>query len=106
ELAVDVYVQPGLPELGANGELVVYRVAQEALTNVARHAGATRARVRLERVNGGTRLEVCDDGRGFSADALEGGGVLGMRERAVLVGGALRLGRSELGGARVTLDLA
>jgi two-component system sensor histidine kinase UhpB len=99
-LDVAVHVQPGL-ELGADTELVVYRVAQEALTNVARHAGARRAEVRL----GGSRLDVDDDGHGFPADRAEGGGVRGMRERAVLIGATLRITSSPLGGARVTLEL-
>ena len=92
-LDVDVHVQPGLPQLGGDAELVLYRVAQEALTNVARHAGARRAEVRLELAGGRPRLEVDDDGHGFPPDGLEGGGVRGMRERAVLIGGSLRLAR-------------
>ena len=105
ELEVDVHVQPGLPEFGGDAELVLYRVAQEALTNVARHAGARRAEVRLELSGGRPRLEVDDDGAGFPRSGLEGGGVRGMRERAVLIGATLRLGPSPLGGARVTLEL-
>src|SRR4051812_4647808 len=93
ELDVDVHIQPGLPDLDPDAELVLYRVAQEALTNVARHAGAKRAEVRLELSGGHPRLEVDDDGKGFPADGREGGGVRGMRERAVLIGGALRLPR-------------
>ncbi|MDA0179128.1 HAMP domain-containing sensor histidine kinase [Solirubrobacter phytolaccae] len=104
ELRVDVHVQPSL-EFGADEELVLYRVAQEALTNVARHAGAKRAEVRLERAAGRSRLEVDDDGSGVPGEAQEGGGVLGMRERAVLVGGTLKVARSPLGGTRVTLEL-
>ena len=100
-----MHVQPGLPQFGGDAELVVYRVAQEALTNVARHAGASRAEVRLELAGGRPRLEVDDDGTASRPTALEGGGVRGMRERAVLIGGALRLARSPLGGARVTLEL-
>src|SRR6185436_5065886 len=73
ELDVSVHVQPGLPELGGDAELVVYRVAQEALTNVARHSGARRADVRLELAGGRPRLEVDDDGSGFPADGREGG---------------------------------
>jgi two-component system sensor histidine kinase UhpB len=104
-LAVDVRVQTSLPPFSAEEELVLYRVAQEALTNVARHAGASRAEVRLE-VNGGRpRLDVDDDGAGLPHDAREGGGVLGMKERAVLIGATLRLQVSPLGGTRVTLEL-
>jgi two-component system sensor histidine kinase UhpB len=103
-LAVDVHVQPGLPALGDEAELVVFRVAQEALTNVARHAAAGRAEVRLVLAGGRPRLEVEDDGCGRS-DGHEGGGIRGMRERAVLVGAALRLDGGRLGGTRVTLEL-
>jgi len=98
-LAVEVHVQPSL-EFDEQAELVVYRVAQEALTNVARHAGAARAEVRLER----RALCVDDDGRGRE-EGDEGGGILGMRERAVLIGAGLKLGASPLGGTRVTLEL-
>jgi two-component system sensor histidine kinase UhpB len=105
ELEVDVHVQPGLPDFGGDAELVLYRVAQEALTNVARHAGARRAQVRLELASGHPLLEVDDDGDGFPGNGAEGGGVRGMRERAVLIGASLRLGPSPLGGARVTLEL-
>ena len=105
ELEVDVHVQPGLPEFGGDEELVLYRVAQEALTNVARHAAARRATVNLALSAGHPRLEVDDDGQGFPRHGAEGGGVRGMRERAVLIGASLKLGTSPLGGARVTLDL-
>jgi two-component system sensor histidine kinase UhpB len=98
-LAVDVHIQPDL-DFDEQAELVVYRVAQEALTNVARHAGAQRAEVRLAR----RRLEIDDDGQGLGG-AGEGGGILGMRERAVLIGAVLRLVPSPLGGTRVTLEL-
>jgi two-component system sensor histidine kinase UhpB len=100
-----VYVQPGLPSFDGDAELVIYRVAQEALTNVARHAHASRAEVRLTTAGGRARLIVDDDGTGFPTDGFETGGVRGMRERAVLIGATLRLDESPLGGARVTLDL-
>ena len=105
ELDVDVRVMPGLPDFSGDVELVLYRVAQEALTNVARHSGAKRAEVRLELVAARPTLEVDDDGTGLPAGASEGGGVRGMRERAVLIGATLRLGPSPLGGTRVTLEL-
>jgi two-component system sensor histidine kinase UhpB len=105
ELDVSVHVQPGLPQFDGDAELVLYRVAQEALTNVARHSGARRAEIRLEMAGGRARLKIDDDGTGFARYGHEGGGVRGMRERAVLIGGSLRLGRSPLGGARVTLEL-
>ncbi len=73
-------------------QLVVYRVAQEALTNAARHSEAKRIAVSLRRSGGGVELEVADDGRGFAFDESERGlGIGGMRERALLVGGELTI---------------
>ncbi len=92
---------------GAPGRAVqfaAYRIAQEALTNVVRHAGATRAVVTVERVGDELQLTVDDDGHGIGA-ADEGGGILGMRERALLLGGSVELGPSSLGGTRVTARL-
>ncbi len=83
-------LEPGLPELGQDVELVVYRIAQEAITNALRHAGATTIEVRLQRLPGGVELTVSDDGRGLPAE-LPGdtAGISGMRERAALVGATL-----------------
>ena len=78
-------------ELTAEEELVVYRVAQEALTNVARHAGARRVTLRLSREPDGVVLEVADDGTGLPSEFGEGTGLRGMRERAVLVGARLEI---------------
>jgi two-component system sensor histidine kinase UhpB len=75
---------PGLPALSPEAEVVVYRVAQEALTNAARHADAQSVELSLQRLGDSVVLEVRDDGRGF--DGLEeGSGLMGMRERASLV---------------------
>jgi two-component system nitrate/nitrite sensor histidine kinase NarX len=69
-------------------QVVFYRVAQEALNNVAKHAGATRVEVELTYQDGAVRLEVCDDGRGFDPGEVPSGhfGVAIMRERAEAVG--------------------
>jgi two-component system sensor histidine kinase UhpB len=82
-----------LSGLGDDTQLVVYRVAQEALSNAARHSGAGRIAVALRRRDDGeVELEVADDGRGFAFDEAEHGlGIAGMRERALLVGGELRI---------------
>src|SRR5918994_3055805 len=78
--------------LGDEAQLVVYRVAQEALSNAARHSGARRIRVTLRRVGQRTELTVSDDGRGFTFDEAEDGlGIAGMRERALLVGGEVEV---------------
>jgi two-component system sensor histidine kinase UhpB len=81
-------------KLGLDGEqeLVVYRVAQEALTNVARHARAGHVELSLRRTDGEVELRVQDDGRGLPPDALtSSNGIRGMRERAMLIGARLRL---------------
>jgi len=96
-----------LPPLSEDAELAVYRVAQESLTNAARHAAATRVELALEPGPGSVVLRVVDDGRGMDeAAALNGhGGLRGMRERAVLVGGALAVKRAREGGLEVRLEV-
>jgi signal transduction histidine kinase len=91
-----------LPEAGAGErfaapvETTIYRLAQEGLTNVAKHAGARRARLALTVQDGTLVLEVADDGRGFDPQApTPGFGVLGMRERVELAGGSLELARDD-----------
>ena len=80
---------PRLP-LSEEQELVIYRVAQEALNNVIRHAAASRAELRLERVDEQVVLTVRDDGRGIQEEALRSSqGIAGMRERAMLIGAEL-----------------
>lgn len=81
-----------------------YRIAQEALTNVARHAGASRVHVSLAAENGNLLLSVADDGCGFNTAVLsetEALGVAGMRERAALVGGGIEVASRIGGGTRV-----
>ncbi|NEA79740.1 sensor histidine kinase [Actinospica acidiphila] len=79
---------PDLPALDQETELVIYRVAQEGLTNAARHAEARRVEVALRAAGDAVVLEVADDGRGIGA-AREGAGLRGMRERALLIGATL-----------------
>lgn len=85
-------------------QFAAYRIAQEALTNVVRHAGATRAVVAVERLGDELLLTVDDDGSGADGSA-EGSGILGMRERAALLGGSVELAPSPRGGTRVTARL-
>jgi two-component system, NarL family, sensor histidine kinase UhpB len=92
--------------LGDDQQLVVYRVAQEALANVARHAQATRVDVDLATRDGGIDLCVRDDGRGFDATLPPSGlGLNGMAERARLVGGELSVYSSAGRGTTVTLHV-
>jgi two-component system sensor histidine kinase UhpB len=81
-----------LPELSDEEQLVLYRVAQESLSNVVQHSQASAVRVELSSV-GRTVLRIRDDGCGFQPDRRSGGrlGVSGMRERALLVGGRLNV---------------
>ena len=88
--------------LGRNVELVLYRVAQEGLTNVARHARARAVDVVLSRVGDGVELRIRDDGGGLGG-ASEGAGIRGMRERALLIGADLSLGPASGGGTEVRL---
>jgi len=85
-------------------QFAVYRIAQEALTNIVRHSGASRAVVAVERLGDELSLTVDDDGRG-TRGTPEGSGILGMRERAALLGGSVEVGPSPQGGTRVTARL-
>lgn len=80
-------------DLDDDVQLVVYRVAQEALSNAARHSEAKAVDVRLNRRGAGVELKVSDNGRGFSFAAAEQGGlgISGMRERALLVDGEVEI---------------
>ena len=82
-----------------------YRIVQEALTNVLRHARASHVRVSVERGPGEVRVEIRDDGVGGGGDGGSGNGVRGMRERAAALGGALEAGPAEDGGWRVAATL-
>jgi len=99
-LEADDPVRPFTPE----EEVVIYRVVQEALTNVARHAGASSARVRLELEHARIRLLIEDDGRGVSGELTPHLGLLGIRERVTALGGSVTLGVGE-GGARTGFRL-
>jgi two-component system sensor histidine kinase UhpB len=103
-LDVERRVAAGLPALSPEEELVVYRVAQEGLTNVARHAQAREAWLTLEQRDGGVTLEVRDDGCGFEPTATGGAGLRGMRERALLIGAGLEV-ESGAGGTVVRLTV-
>ncbi|MEU6389545.1 sensor histidine kinase [Streptomyces sp. NPDC046939] len=94
----------GLPGLDEQTELVLYRVAQEALTNAARHAEAGQVEVSLRRAGDAVELAVVDDGRGTGA-AREGAGMRGMRERALLIGAALDVTSQPQGGTTVRLTV-
>jgi len=84
----------------------VFRIVQESITNTVRHAeGATRVDVALELDGDAVRVEVQDDGVGSRESSADGKGLLGMRERAELLGGTLEAGPAEGGGFRVLARL-
>ena len=86
----------------------VFRVLQESLTNVARHAEASRVEVTLERARGKVTLLVKDDGRGLTGDSSEKSssyGIVGMRERAYVLGGTATIESVPGGGTAVRLEL-
>ncbi|MEU4541395.1 histidine kinase [Streptosporangium sp. NPDC023825] len=98
---VPVDVEPAAPDVPAHLEGVVYRVVRESLTNVLRHAGPTRALVRVTGDPDAFVLEVADRGSGPSGTAAEGRGLAGMRARVTEAGGAFGAGPREGGGFRV-----
>jgi signal transduction histidine kinase len=105
EAEIDGAVRP----LPAAADLTVYRIVQEALTNAVRHAGPTRARVRISHQPGEVRVEVTDDGPSrpgprVTERAGSGHGLIGMRERVALFGGELEAGPHD-GGFRVRARL-
>ena len=106
-----VRVQPeldlpdGMPALSPETELVIYRVAQEALTNAIRHADASEITVSLGVAGDHITLRVRDDGRGIELPlAGDTSGISGMRERALLIGGQLNIRSSPGAGSEVQLD--
>ena len=118
---VEVRIEGTRPELPLGLDLSAYRIVQEALTNVVRHAGPATARVRIRYAADAVDLEVVDDGlesafgrqesdsdrqiRRSGRSGQSGHGILGMRERAALYGGTLEAGPLPGGGFRVAAHL-
>jgi two-component system sensor histidine kinase UhpB len=100
-----------LGRLPPDVELVLYRIAQEALSNVAKHAGASRVEARLTRRGRTLRLLIEDDGCGFDVQGAQGSrgsglGLFGMEERLALIGGTLRLDSRVGRGTRVSAEVS
>jgi two-component system sensor histidine kinase UhpB len=92
-----------LPLLPPETELVLYRVAQESLTNVARHAEAATVALEVTTADRVVELRIRDDGRGFASGEGDGHGIQGMRERAMLVGGELTIQSDAQHGTEVSI---
>lgn len=103
-LPVDVRVEPDGMKIPPREALALFRIAQEALRNAARHAEASRATVVLSADRDALELRVEDDGRGFDPAAVPDGGIglIGMRERARLVGGEADIQPGAHGGTVVS----
>jgi len=110
-LSVDLQLPRGETRLDPMLETAVFRIAQEALWNVVKHAGATRVQVALAVGEGRAVLRIKDDGRGFqtnasqAADPRRGGlGITGMRERATLIGGTLSIASAPDAGTEIIAE--
>lgn len=109
EIKVELSQSGMTDRLAPETEIAAYRIVQEALTNVARHATAGHCRVRLMRLPDSLRVEVEDDGRGFdpAAEPRQAGGfgLIGMRERAAMLGGQLSIFSAPGAGTRLFVEL-
>ncbi|MDN5859789.1 MAG: sensor histidine kinase [Pseudonocardia sp.] len=103
QIPVRQRLDPDLPVLGRDAELVLYRIAQESMTNITRHADAGWVEVVLTGDRERVVLRITDDGRGLGGAAAEGAGIRGMRERALLIGAQLTIGPAPTGGTEVRL---
>ncbi len=100
------FTHSGLDRRFSTGaETAAYRIAQEALTNVARHAGVPEAALRVWASEGALSVEIEDRGRGFDPAGVESNGLVGMKERALLVGGHLAVETGRGVGTRITATL-
>jgi two-component system, NarL family, sensor histidine kinase UhpB len=105
-VVVETGVSQSLGDMGETAELTIYRIVQEALTNVFRHSGATHVSVTIEPVSkssgnglqgGAARVRVQDNGEGLPADHKFGLGLTGMRERVMALGGSMTVASTESG---------
>lgn len=99
-LPCEVDVREDFDDLDPSWSIALYRIAQESLTNITKHAQATRVRISLTREDGGVRLRITDDGVGLADESLskpKSHGVVGMRERMRQMGGRFQIRRPEEG---------
>ncbi len=105
-LTCEIAAPDALPPLPAAVEAAAFRIAQEALTNVARHAQAHHAVVAIAIAGDALRLEIADDGCGLPSERHAGVGLTSMRERATELGGSFELAAAPEGGTRIRVELA
>ncbi len=105
-LPVSVCVEGASVDVPSGVDLTAYRIVQEALTNVLKHAGPAQAAVTVTYEPGVIRLRITDDGRGVNGTGPEGGhGLVGMRERVGVYGGSISVGPRTGGGFGVVAEL-
>jgi signal transduction histidine kinase len=104
-LNVSVESEGELDRLPAAVEVAAYRIATEALTNVAKHAQARTCTIRLGSICGEMEVDVADDGTGLAASARPGIGIASMKERVEELGGSFSIGPGPRGGTRVLARL-
>jgi len=107
-LTLELTASDNLPALSPDVEQCIYRIAQEATTNVLNHADAKKLEVRLENMEGKAVLFISDDGVGFDMNkknALDHFGLTGMQERARIIGGILEIQSKPGGGTKIKLTL-
>ena len=101
--------QSSIPEIDFPPDMAIgmFRICQESLTNVARHASASRVAITLDPVEGGVRMTVSDDGKGLDPQRLDRKtlGLIGMKERALMMGGKLEMGNGEGKGFRLAVTV-
>jgi two-component system sensor histidine kinase UhpB len=108
DIAIETAISPSLGQPGETAELTIYRIIQEALTNVFRHARATAVKITVEPTswrptgtdssgNGATKISVSDNGAGLPTDHKQGFGMIGMRERVLALGGTMTVASTNQG---------
>ncbi len=105
DMEVDVHSEAVSDHLADDVKVCVYRLVQEALTNASRHSGAKHAKVSVVQREGKIRVEITDDGKGFSAERIRGMGILGMEERVKRLGGSLTIQSAPGKGTTVSAEI-
>ncbi|MGI8482938.1 MAG: sensor histidine kinase [Thermomicrobiales bacterium] len=103
-LSITLDAPDTIPLLPAAVEVVLYRIVEEALTNIVRHAGARHAHLWLRVEDEGVCLRITDDGHGMRTDAQAGVGLVSMRERTAELGGSLQIGPNAPSGTTITVS--
>jgi two-component system sensor histidine kinase DegS len=111
KLKINITAFSGIESLAAAGRTVLFRVAQEALTNVVRHAKATLVKVDIAESAGAVRMDITDNGKSFKVEKIFGAknpkrlGLIGMKERIEMIGGEMTIHSTRGGGTRVRADI-